>query len=178
MLREARENAGLTQDELAYRLNCDRSTLSRYESKGYAPSDVIVQWSIECNSPELTFWYCRNLCSIGRTYSYNQLNAIDDSLPAVILTGIEEYEEALVALKKFRKLMQNKDHVDDLTRDEKSEAEEMLQQFIHDVSRYTDIAKIVTGKKGFDMSNGVKKNNEKVVLRGYIKENSPSYRIA
>jgi transcriptional regulator with XRE-family HTH domain len=178
MLKAAREKAGLTQEELAYRLKCDRSTLSRYELKKTAPSDVIVQWSLECNAPELTFWYCKHNCAIGQMYSYKPLNSVDLTLPAILFVGIEEYSEALGAMRRFRKLMQNKDNIEELNEESIEEAEQLIQQFVHDVSRLSDIMKISLAKRGFDMAEGVKESDKKMKLKGYIKENSSSYVVA
>jgi len=178
MLKVARERAGLTQEELAYLLKCDRSTLSRYELKGYAPADVVYLWAKACKSPELINWYCKRICPIGKAYSYEMLDRIDNSMPAVIFAGIEEFEEGLVALQTFRKLMQNKSHKDDLSKDSQEQAEECLQQFIHDISRFTAIAKMTAAVMGFDIELGVKKNDRKVRQRGYTKENSSSYVVA
>lgn len=179
MLKEARERAEMTQDMLADMIGCVRTTLSKYEAKDDAPYDVIKGYAEHCNAPELISWACKELCPIGQAYSYTRLNAIDYSLPAVILTGEEELKEALKALADLTKLMRNKGHRDDLVYDQQLKAEELLQQAMHDISRLTDIMKITLSKMGFDLAAGVKVNDLKAVKKGYIKkESAMRYAIA
>lgn len=179
MLKTARESAGLTQEELAELICCDRSTISRAETKGQAAPDVILGWGKACNAPELTFLYCKHICPIGQAYSYEMLDGIDKSMPAVIITGIEELKEGLDALESFGRLTRNKRHRHELSRQEQNEAEELLQQFVHDISRYTDIVKMSAARMGFDLEQGVRTNDQKALNRGYIKtKNRPSFAVA
>jgi len=172
MLKETRERAGLSQEELAKVINCDRSTISRAESKDYAGTDIILGWSKACNAPELILWYCKSICPIGQAYCYEVLDSIDSSMPSVILTGVEELQEALAALERFGKLVRNRRCRAELSQVEQLEAEDLLQQFAHDISRYADIVKLSAAAMGFDLELGVKANDQKAINRGYIKKKS------
>lgn len=53
-LREARQRAGLTIDELAVRIHWSRSTISDWETgKRPVPPEVVLIYSRACEAPEL-----------------------------------------------------------------------------------------------------------------------------
>ena len=54
ILRACRKRAGLTQEELAYRLHTDQANISRYEAGKQEPSISFFQaWVQNTNSPEV-----------------------------------------------------------------------------------------------------------------------------
>ncbi|KMK87226.1 hypothetical protein KCQ_05436 [Pectobacterium atrosepticum ICMP 1526] len=75
-LKEARKTAGLTQEELAERVNLDSSaSISHYENDIHSPSySIICQIAEELDMPECWF-YCRNealAISIMESYRENK----------------------------------------------------------------------------------------------------------
>lgn len=66
MLREARLQIGLSQEKAAVMLCTTARTLAKYEKNIIdPPPDFIVRASRLYKKP-LTFYYCMNLCPIGR----------------------------------------------------------------------------------------------------------------
>lgn len=80
MYREARESAGISREEAAFRLCIGTRTLAYYEVGERMPApDVVLKMCQTYRKPELTLRYCRK-CPIGEIYSYDWLNNIDVSL--------------------------------------------------------------------------------------------------
>ena len=67
MLREAREQAGLSQEMAAYMLHMDRRTLARIEQNPSPLEQTLVLMMAEVyRQPNLIMRYCAQRCPIGR----------------------------------------------------------------------------------------------------------------
>ena len=71
MLREAREQAGLSQEMAAYHLHMDRRTLARIEQNPTPlEQTMILAMANIYRQPNLTLRYCALRCPIGRQCGY------------------------------------------------------------------------------------------------------------
>lgn len=55
MIKELRERAGLTQEQLAVKLNISSATLRRWEKEGIAPAMTVNEWLILCTAVGIRF---------------------------------------------------------------------------------------------------------------------------
>lgn len=109
MYRDAREHAGISRDEAAFRLHVGTRTLAYYEAGERLPApDVVLEMCRQYNQPDMTLRYCRECCPIGQVYSYEILSNIDTSLTAVLIKLISELKEAVSAIDHLMELAVNK----------------------------------------------------------------------
>lgn len=72
MLRNARNQAGISREEASYRLHIGCRTLADYEAgRTVAPPDVVLRMAEVYKDPTLPADYCANLCPIGQMFAYN-----------------------------------------------------------------------------------------------------------
>jgi len=77
MLKDAREAAGLSQEEAAYRLHIGRRTLSDYENgKTIATAEVVDAMARAYKQPLLRYMYCHE-CPLGSIH--DQVGEVDFS---------------------------------------------------------------------------------------------------
>ncbi|NLT94835.1 MAG: helix-turn-helix transcriptional regulator [Clostridia bacterium] len=181
MYRGAREAAGLSRDEAAFRLFLGTRTLAYYEAGKRTPGpDVVMKMAHVYNRPDLTVRYCRMSCPIGQAYSYEMLNNIDMSLPAVILKLISELREAMDAASVLLELIVNKRSKDDFTSEEWERFLDTVHEFI-DVEHNVEILKLALETLTEDalIPKLVARHNQKCRERGYIKkEKAPALAVA
>lgn len=176
MYREARGKAGLSRDEAAFRLHIGTRTLAYYEAQERMPGpDVVLEMSREYRNPDLTLRYCRECCPIGQAYSYETLNNIDASLPAVVLKLISELREAIEAADVLLELVVNRRSKADFTPEEWQRFITAVQEFL-DVEHNIEILKIalegLTAEQTL-IPELIQQHNEKCRAHGYIKEKRP-----
>lgn len=71
MLREARNNTGLSREEAAHRLYIGTRTLADYElGRTIAPPDVVMRMSEVYREPTLPADYCSKVCPIGQVLAH------------------------------------------------------------------------------------------------------------
>ena len=165
--KAARKRAGLSIEEAAFRLHIAPRTLQNYENITTPPADVVLGMSREYRAPELTNSYGREVCAIGRAFSYEVLDNVDSSLPCVILKLISEMEEAQKAMNKLIWLSVNKKTRSDFTETEWAEFTEALQVFF-DVEHNIEVLKLTLAKMT-DVSELIHQHNQKCLQRGYTK---------
>jgi transcriptional regulator with XRE-family HTH domain len=169
MYAEAREEAGLTQKEAAERLHIGLRTLRAYELGDVTPSDeIVLAMSRIYRKPELTHRHCREKCAIGRTYSYEVLDAVSTDLAHVVLKLAEELEEAKDVLSRVMRLAVNKHCRGDFTEQEWREFREAILEFF-DVEHSVEILKMALGRT-IDVAELVAAHNKKCRERGYVKK--------
>lgn len=177
MYRDAREQAGMSREEAAFRLHIGTRTLAYYEAGERAPGpDVVLEMSREYRLPDLTLKYCREYCSIGQVYSYESLDNVDTSLPAIILKLIEETEEAREMLNRLMKTVINKRTRKDYNESDWRELQEAVLEFI-DVEHAIEVLKISLGNL-IDIPNLIAMHNQKCHDHGYVKEKAPAFAAA
>lgn len=180
MYRDAREAAGLSREEAAFRLFVGSRTLAYYEAGERTPGpDVVMEMARAYNRPDLTVRYCRMSCPIGQAYSYEVLNNIDMSLPAVLLKLICELKEAMKAAGDLMEMTVNKKQRDDFTEEEWKHFLAAVHEFI-DVEHNIEILKLTleTLTEEELVPELVARHNQKCRERGYIKEKAPAFAAA
>jgi len=180
MYKGARKQAGLSLFDAADRINVSTRALAYYEAKQRAPGpDVVLRMSQEYRRPDLTVRYCRE-CPIGTVYTYELLDNIDMSLPAVIMKLIAELREAMSAADALLDLVVNKRSKNDFSSEEWQKFLKAVHEFI-DVEHNIEILKIVleglTEEKNL-IPKLVSRHNQKCRERGYIKEKTPAFAVA
>jgi transcriptional regulator with XRE-family HTH domain len=163
----ARKAVGLSIEEAAFRLYIAPRTLQNYEDKNTPPADVVLKMAKEYHRPELTNLYCRETCPIGQAYSYEVLENIDTSLPAVMIKLHTELEEAREVFNKALRLVVNKRERADFSDKEWSEFCEVIQDFL-DVEHVVEVLKLALGRM-IDVTQLVSQHNQKCRERGYTK---------
>ena len=95
MLREAREQAGLSQEMAAYHLHMDRRTLARIE-QNTTPLEqtLILAMAHVYRQPNLILRYCALRCPIGRQCGWE---VPKDGLAGSVLRYLKEQAEANAA---------------------------------------------------------------------------------
>ncbi len=179
MYRDAREAVGMSRDGAAYRLHVGTRTLAYYEAGERTPGpDVVLGMSREYRRPDMTLRYCRGRCPIGQVYSYDSLDNIDASLPAVILKLISELREAMEAADVLLELVVNKRSKADFTSEEWQRFMEAVSEFI-DVEHNVEILKLALEGLTEEVDlipELVARHNQKCCDRGYIKkEKAPAF---
>lgn len=174
MYRAAREAIGMSREEAAFRMHIGTRTLAYYETLERIPTpDVVLQMCKVYRQPDLTIRYCKKYCPIGQTYSYEILNNIDMSLPAVILKLISELREAIDATNVLLELIVNKQNQEDFKPEEWDQFLKAVHEFI-DVEHNVEILKLALETLTEDplIPKLVAWHNQKCWTRGYIKEKS------
>jgi len=70
MLKEARQKAGLSREEAAWRLHIGTRTLFEYEKGNVlVPPDVVLRMAAVYKQPMITAKYCEESCPIGQVYA-------------------------------------------------------------------------------------------------------------
>lgn len=178
MYRDAREVVGLSRDEAAFRLHIGTRTLAYYEAQERMPApDVVLNMSREYKRPDLTVRYCRE-CPIGDAYSYEYLNNIDNSIPAVTLKLISELKEAAQAMDTILEISVNKHSKEDFTEKDWAQFVQAIHELL-DVEHNIEILKLVLEYLTPEVDlipNLVKEHNYKCWDRGYVrKEKAPAF---
>lgn len=173
MYRDAREQAGMSREEAAFRMHLGTRTLAYYEAQERMPGpDVVLLMCRQYNQPDLTLRYCRECCPIGQTYGYETLNNIDASLPAVLLKLISELREAMEAADVLLELVVNKRSKADFTPEEWQRFMTAVSEFI-DVEHNIEILKLalegLTEKVDL-VPELVSRHNQKCHDHGYVRK--------
>jgi transcriptional regulator with XRE-family HTH domain len=101
MYKTAREAAGLSQEEAAWRLHIGRRTLSDYENhKTLTPPDTVDSMAEEYGQPKLRNMYCTEVCPLGK--EHDRVEDIDFSM--AVLGLVDEHDEAGRELKELIKI--------------------------------------------------------------------------
>lgn len=179
MYRDAREATGMSREEAAFRLHVGTRTLAYYEAQERLPGpDVVLEMCREYNQPDLTLRYCRECCPIGRTYSYEMLNNIDASLPAVIIKLISELREAMSAVDALLELTVNKRTKADFTEMEWAQFIDAVQEFL-DVEHNIEVLKLAIEGLTIEptlVPELIAQHNQKCRDHGYVrKEKAPAF---
>ena len=182
MYKDARKSVNLSIDEAAFRLHVGTRTLTYYESQEREPGPgIVLGMSRVYRQPSLTVKYCKEHCPIGQAYSYEILNNIDMSVPAVILKLISELREAAVAIEYLTENTVNKRSRADFTDDEWHKFMDAMQELI-DVEHNIEILKIaIEGltEETTLIAELTARHNEKCRNRGYAgKKERPLVRAA
>lgn len=178
MYRSARELAGLSQAEAAFRIAIGTRTLVYYEAQERMPApDVVLRMGQIYRQADLTVRYCRE-CPIGKVYSYEVLDNIDTSLPAVIMKLRIELREASKAIDVLQELVINKKSKADFTKEEWDEFLRVVLEFL-DVEHNIEIMKMALEGLTEDVDlipSLIKEHNRKCLDRGYVrKEKAPAF---
>jgi len=169
MYKEARKAAGLSIEEASFRLHIAPRTLCKYEAGDVVPPpEVVLEMSKVYGRPEMTQVYCKRNCAIGRAYSYEILDAIDDSLPAVILKLAVELEEARQLFNRLMIVSVNKQKREDFSQGDWAEFSQIVQEFL-DVEHNVEIFKLAIGRI-VDVAEFVEVHNNKCRDNGYTKK--------
>jgi len=169
MFKSARKATGMSIDEASFRVHVAPRTLVKYEAgETVPPPEVVLGMSRVYRKPEMTQEYCRHNCAIGRVYSYEILNAIDTSLPAVIMKLAVEMEEARQVFNRLLVITVNKQKREDFSSQEWTEFSQIVQEFL-DIEHGVEILKIALGRI-CDVSVLVEQHNQKCWEKGYVKK--------
>jgi len=92
MLREAREQAGLSQEMAAYHLHMDRRTLARIEQNTTPLEQTLIMAMAHVyRQPNLILRYCAQRCPIGRKCGWEVPR---DGLAGTVVRYLKEQGEA------------------------------------------------------------------------------------
>jgi transcriptional regulator with XRE-family HTH domain len=171
MYRDARRQAGMSIEDAAYRLHIGTRTLTNYEhGVTIPPPEVVASMARVYNHPGLTVRYCRMECTIGRLFGYEILDAIDASLPSVVMKLAAELDEARAMVGQLLHLVPNKQRRSDFREDEWREFTAIIQEFF-DVEHAIEVLKHALGVlAGVDeVADQIGVHNRKCVERGYAR---------
>lgn len=72
MFREARNRAGISRDEAAFRLHIGTRTLTNYEHQiTVTPPEIALRMQEIYKDPTLTARYCSDYCPIGQVFAHS-----------------------------------------------------------------------------------------------------------
>lgn len=171
MFKDARNRAGLSKDEAAFRIPIAPRTLGYYEvGQHNPPPDVVVAMANVYDAPELPRIYCKQYCPIGQRLNYEYLNGVSMDYFNVLLKLRSEMQEATEALDLIMDLIVNKTSREDFTPEEWLGFVRNLQEFL-DVSHCIEIFMISLENESIcNITEQVKLHNEKCWQRGYAKK--------
>lgn len=170
MYKDSRKKAGLSIEEAAARLHISPRTLSNYEDSKTIPSpEVILSMSKEYKQPFITKLYCKECCAIGKCYSYEILNNVDLDLSSVLMSLQTEVNEAMQVLPKMSKLIRNKKHREDFSKEEWKEFIKSLHEWI-DLEHNIECLKVVFNEFS-DVTTIIQEHNEKCIKKHYVDKN-------
>lgn len=172
-----REIARLTREQVTLQL-ADRGieksieSLSCYERGARVPSPEIVSELAEIyKTPFMTQEYCKYHCEIGRRFSYEILDNIDNSISTTALKLMQEHKESFDVLPEILGLIVNKTSKKDFTDYEYERLKTCFHELL-DTEHTIEVFKI-SMSKFLDMKEMIREHNEKCVNRGYAKRKAP-----
>lgn len=181
MYKEARKQVGLSQEEASFQLHIGLRSLCKYEAGEVVPGpDVALQMSRVYNKPNLTHNYCKHYCAIGQAYSYDILNNIDNSMPAIILKLVGEMKEACMVIDQLMEVSVNKGSKADFTDDQWDKFIAAIHELL-DVEHNIEIFKIaIEGltEETTLIAELTAQHNLKCRDHGYLKKESRPLRAA
>lgn len=158
----ARNKAGYTMEEAAPRLFVTRRTLCKYENEKPPNPDIVMQMAEVYNAPEISNAYCKYYCPIGKAYSYQELNNINDDIPTVLIKLRSEMKEAHDIIDDLMDLSVNNEFENNL-----QEFQDYIQELL-DVEHNIEILKIQLHHH-INVRDMIDKHNQKCIDRGYSK---------
>ncbi len=168
MYKDARNRAGLSREEAAYRIHTSPRALANYElGQATPPPDIVLCMSREYNAAELPERYCSEHCAIGQTLGYIMLDGVSRDLASVLLSLQQETKEAVDKLESLLRLARNKRSRRDFTDEEWAAFTPAFQEWL-DVEHNIRIFKFALGSLD-DLSEQVREHNAKCQARGYSK---------
>lgn len=113
ILKETRVNAGLTQRQLASKVNVAQCRISAYENGESIPNDIAIEISRALKSPRLRQAISYELRN--QIISIPILNNVNDDPIVVLDSLVEEAGELIESSMKLKKLIRNKTSFENLT---------------------------------------------------------------
>lgn len=142
MLRNARNQAGISREEASFRLHIGCRTLADYEAgRTVAPPDVVLRMAEVYGQPDLPADYCSNVCPIGQMFAYQF--AKNDIAVAVLglikeMADVERLKNNLITIAADGQL----------DKEEMPEFEEIMREVCHLEKRIGEL-------KLFALRNGI-----------------------
>lgn len=155
MLRNARNQAGISREEASFRLHIGCRTLADYEAgRTIAPPDVVLRMAEVYGQPDLPADYCALICPIGQIFAYNF--AKHDIAVAVLglineMADVERLKSNLIAIAADGRLAQ----------DELPEFEGIMRE-ICELEKQIGELKLIAMRNGIDIEDIMKKEKDRI----------------
>lgn len=167
LLKAARKNKKLTQEKVAELTHtCPRTIWSTENEKNPDPF-MIVRLSEIYNKPNLTQHYCKEICPIGREYSYEILDNVKTDITTIIAKLKQEMVEATDIIDDLLNASINDEFKTDI---------ESFKEHLHellDVDHNIEVLKVHLHDQ-LDIKEIIKEHNDKCIERNYTKKkNTP-----
>ncbi|MEZ2661266.1 helix-turn-helix domain-containing protein [Aneurinibacillus aneurinilyticus] len=169
MYREYRNAARMTIESASEEIGVAPRTLAKYESGEIIPdAEKVFKMSEAYSDPEITHWYCRNACAIGRAFKYEVLDNVSEDSLHMLEKLEEETEEMLSQIKQARRALIN-------SRKESGWCSETMISVgiwfreMLDVDHVIEKIKMEWGRK-LDLRKFVSDHNKKCADKGYFKK--------
>ena len=92
--KDARLEKGLTLEKAAELIHCTSRTVWAFENEKNPDAYYVSMMAKIYDKPELTLFYCKNNCPIGRDFSYELLDNIDLNITTILSKLNIEMKEA------------------------------------------------------------------------------------
>lgn len=165
-----------TQEDVARGMHMGKRQLQRliYGEQEMTPEEA-MQFSRAANCPQFTMVYCRQACTIGRSYCYEVLNNVDLNISAILTCYLREEKEAHDALEKLMVLMLNKRNRDDCTETEIHELRTNALQLL-DLEHVIETLKMRLWDF-IDVAKLIRTHNQKCLEKRYYNPMRPELRL-
>jgi len=166
--KDARLEKGLTLEAAAEFMHCTGRTVWAFENEKNPDAYYVSMMAKIYDKPELTQFYCKNNCPIGRDFSYELLDNIDLNITTILSKLNIEMKEAQGVMNDLISQSINYEFENDMesfTND--------LQELL-DVEHNIEILKVKL-HQWLDVKEITNIHNEKCIARNYTKKkNTPS----
>lgn len=165
--KDARLAKGLTLEEAAELIHCTSRTVWAFENEKNPDAYYVSMMAKTYDKPELTLFYCKNNCPIGRDFSYELLDNIDLNITTILTKLNIEMKEAQGVMNSLISQSINHEFENNMEK-----FEEDLQELL-DVEHNIEILKIKL-HQWLDVKKITNIHNEKCIERNYTKKkNTP-----
>ena len=166
--KDARLAKGLTLEAAAELIPCTARTVWAFENEKNPDAYYVSIMAKIYDKPELTQFYCKNNCPIGRDFSYELLDNVDLNITTILSKLNIEMKEAQEVMGDLISRSINHEFEDDM----ESFADD-LQELL-DVEHNIEVLKIKL-HQWLDVKEITNIHNEKCIARNYTKKkNTPS----
>ncbi len=168
MYREFRNAANMTRENASEEIGVAERTLAKYESGEIIPdAGKVLKMSQVYKDLELTHWYCRNTCPIGRAFKYEVLDNVSED-PLHVLTKLEEeMTEALNEITRARMALINSQKESGWCQNTMATVSVFFREML-DVDHVIEKIKMKWGRK-LDLRKFIADHNKKCLEKGYFK---------
>jgi len=165
--KDARLKKGLTLEQSAELMHCTARTVWAHENEKNPDAYYVSQMAKIYGKPELTQFYCKNNCPIGRDFSYELLDNVDLNITTILSKLNIEMKEAQGVMNDL------------ISKSINHEFENNMESFTDDLQELLDVEHNIEILKiklhqWLDVKEITNIHNEKCIAKNYTKKkNTP-----